>query len=80
MTALKITIGKFDAATRTVPVAFEHGELRHERVVNAVIGADGKHDRKATVLRVDEVGQGVAHKFGLGLLGAVETEEPEQEA
>lgn len=66
---MKITIGKLDASTGTVRVRFEQGELRHERAVNAVIGEDGKHDRKATVQRVDQVAEGVAHKFALGLLG-----------
>lgn len=65
---MKITIGRFDRATGSVPVTFEQGGKRHLRNVNAVIGADGKHDRAATLARVDEVAAGVAHKFTLGLL------------
>ena len=67
---MKITIGRFDRATGTVPVTFEQDGKQHERSVNAVIGEDGKHDRAATVARVDEVSAGVAEKFALGLLGS----------
>lgn len=68
---MKITIGRFDRATGTVPVTFEQDGKVHVRDVNAVIDADGKHDRTATVARVDEVAAGVAHKFALGVLGTV---------
>lgn len=78
MTAMKITIGKIDTATGTVPVIFEQDGKRHERAVNAVISPDGKHDRKATAARVDEVAGGVANKFALGLLG--DAAAPEQDA
>lgn len=72
---MKVTIGRFDAASSTVPVTFEDGGKTHTRNVNAVIGEDGKHDRAATVARVDEVAAGVAHKFALGLLGAEAAEQ-----
>ena len=71
---MKITIGRFDATTGTAPVTFEQDGKRHQRSVNAVIGEDGKHDRAATIARVDEVAQGVANKFSLGLLGNAEPE------
>ncbi len=80
---MKITIGKLDPATGTVPVTFEQDGKSHSRTVNAVIGDDGKHDRAATVARVDEVAAGVAHKFAAGLLGdpvAPEQPAPEQDA
>nr|DAI68394.1 MAG TPA: hypothetical protein [Caudoviricetes sp.] len=67
--AMKITVGRFDAATGTVPVTFEQDGKSHSRSVNAVIGEDGRHDRAATLARVDEVAAGVANKFALGLLG-----------
>lgn len=67
--AMKITVGRFDAATGTVPVTFEQNGKSHSRQVNAVIGEDGKHDRAATLARVDEVAAGVANKFALGLVG-----------
>lgn len=67
--AMKITVGRFDAASGTVPVTFEQNGKSHSRAVNAVIGEDGKHDRAATLVRVDEVAAGVANKFALGLLG-----------
>ncbi|MCY1672117.1 hypothetical protein OVA07_14005 [Novosphingobium sp. SL115] len=66
---MQTTIGKLDRATGTVPVTFEQNGKRHLRAVNAVIDADGRHDRAATRTRVEEVAQGVAHKFALGLLG-----------
>lgn len=71
---IKTTIGKFDRATGTVPVMFVNGRKTHSRAVNAVIGDDGKHDRAATLVRVDEVAAGVAHKFALGMLGNEEAE------
>lgn len=71
--AMKITVGRFDAATGTVPVTFEQGGKSHSRSVNAVIGEDGKHDRAATLERVDEVAAGVTNKFALGLLGTERT-------
>ena len=72
--AMKITVGRFDAATGTVPVTFEQNGKTHSRSVNAVIGEDGKHDRAATIERVNEVATGVANKFALGLLGSAEPE------
>lgn len=67
--AMKITVGRFDAGTGTVPVTFEQNGKSHSRQVNAVIGEDGKHDRAGTLARVDEVAAGVANKFAIGLLG-----------
>lgn len=75
---MKISIGKVDRATRKVLVTFSEGELSHTREVNAVFADDGKHDREATRKRVDEVAQGVAHKFSLGLLRTV-AESPDGE-
>ncbi len=69
---MKTKIGKFDAATGTVAVRFEHDARVHERAVNAVLKADGSYDAKATAERVAEVASGVAHKFALGLLGGTE--------
>ncbi|NLR72869.1 hypothetical protein HGI47_18495 [Novosphingobium sp. ERN07] len=66
---MKFTIGRFDAATKTVPVTFEADGKMHTRDVNAVLTESGKHDRAATEARVNEVAAGVAHKFALGLLG-----------
>lgn len=74
---MKITIGKFDAATGQVAVTFEEGAKRHARTVNAVLGEGGKYDRKATRARVEEVAEGVARKFGMGLIGTVEQSEGE---
>lgn len=71
---MKITLGKFDPATRTVPVTFAVGGKTHTRSVNAVLADDGSYDRKATKHRADEVGAGVAHKLALGLLGSEQAE------
>lgn len=66
---MKTTIGRFDAATRTVAVTFSHNDVAHERQVNACLSADGKYDTKATKLRVEEVARGVEHKIDLGVIG-----------
>ncbi|GLV28492.1 hypothetical protein TomTYG75_10140 [Sphingobium sp. TomTYG75] len=68
MTELTTKIGAFDAATRTVPVAFTSGDIVHKRAVNAVLKEDGSYDRAATKARVAEVALGVAHKIGLGVI------------
>ena len=65
---MKTTIGKFDADTRSVPVTFEHAGVKHERSVNACIGADGAYDEAATANRVKEVAQGVVHKIEMGAI------------
>lgn len=65
---MQITIGKFNAATGTVPVTFSEGEVEHERDVNAVLGEGGAYDRKATRARVDEVALGVAAKIAAGVI------------
>lgn len=72
--AMKITVGRYDAAKGIVPVTFEQAGKSHSRSVNAVLDEDGKHDRAATLARVDEVAAGVANKFALGLLGNVSAE------
>ena len=66
---MKITVGRLDRETGTVPVTFELDGLVHTRPVNAVLAEDGTHDREATLARVEDVGRGVAHKFALGVLG-----------
>ena len=65
---MKTTIGKFDAATKTVPVTFSHNGVRHRRPVNACLDAAGKFDAEATAARVEEVAAGVAYKIGMGLI------------
>lgn len=66
---MQIAIGRVDRESGTVEVRFEQGGRVHIRRVNAVIGPDGRHDRAATVARVDQVAAGVAHKFALGVIG-----------
>ena len=65
---MKITIGAYDAATRTVTVTFEQGTIQHRRSVNACLDAKGGYDEAATAARVDDVARGVAQKI---LVGAI---------
>lgn len=74
---MKFTIGKFDAANRSVPVTFSHGGVRHKRTVNASLTADGAYDAAATRETVAQVADGVAHKIDLGVISA--EAEPEAE-
>lgn len=80
MSDLKIKIGAYDAKTRSVPVTFTSGDIRHMRSVNAVLKDDGAYDKAATKTRVDEVARGVAHKIGLGVLTVPVVEEAATEA
>ncbi|PKP98001.1 MAG: hypothetical protein CVT74_12350 [Alphaproteobacteria bacterium HGW-Alphaproteobacteria-13] len=69
---MQITIGKYDPASRSVPVTFvgegPAGDVTHSRRVNAVLTAAGKYDRKATAARVEEVARGVAAKIAAGVI------------
>jgi len=76
MSDLTIKIGAFDSGSRSVPVTFTGGDIKHERRVNAVLKEDGTYDKAATKARVDDVARGVAHKIGLGVI-AVPLPEPE---
>jgi hypothetical protein len=67
---MKTTIGAYDPDTRTVPVTFVDGGIKHKRSVNAVLDDAGDYDRKATKARVDEVALGVAAKIQIGAIGA----------
>ncbi|WP_375194855.1 hypothetical protein [Sphingobium sp.] len=76
MTELTSKIGVFDPESRSVPVSFTSGDIKHERRVNAVLKDDGTYDRAATKERVAEVARGVAQKIGLGVI-TVPPPEPE---
>lgn len=65
---MKITIGKFDAGSRTVAARFVHAGVTHSRTVNAVLDAEGKYDKDATAIRIDEVALGVRHKIEIGAI------------
>ncbi len=67
---MKTTIGKYDPATRSVPVVFDPDGIAHARSVNACHLEDGSYDRKGTVARVAEVALGVAVKANLGVISA----------
>lgn len=70
MADLTFDIGTFDAETRTVPVTFTHGEIRHLRSVNACLDSAGNFDAEATEARIREVARGVAHKIAIGVIVA----------
>ena len=42
----------------------------HERSVNVCFGADGAYDHDATLVRVGEVGMGVAYKIACGVISS----------
>jgi len=67
---MKITKGKFDPATRTIPVTFAEGAVRHTRTVNAVVKEDGSLDKDATQGIIDGQARGVAHKIAIGVIRA----------
>jgi hypothetical protein len=76
---MKITIGGYDADTRTVPVTFEHQGVTHARSVNACHDADGGYDASATADRVAQVALGVAAKIAVGAIANPPEDEPAAE-
>ena len=68
---------RYDAVGQRLTVTFTSGDLVHKRDVNAVVGANGKYDAKATKARVAEVARGVAEKISLGVIVTPPTEENE---
>ena len=42
----------------------------HERSVNVCFDADGAYDHEATLVRIGEVANGVAHKIACGVISA----------
>ncbi|MGK6323775.1 hypothetical protein ACMGDM_11920 [Sphingomonas sp. DT-51] len=67
---MKVSIGAFDSATRTVAVTFEHDGVRHERPVNACLDGKGGYEAAATEARVREVARGVEYKIAAGVIAA----------
>lgn len=65
---MKIDIGPYDVAKRSVPVTFTKGGLTHNRDVNACLDANGAYDATATALRVQAVGRGVEQKIAVGAI------------
>jgi len=59
-----------ESACRDIKVKFtcvDSGCI-HERLVNVCFDADGAYDHEATLVRVGEVGMGVAHKISCGVI------------
>jgi hypothetical protein len=65
---MKIDIGPYDQANRTVSVTFTAGDLVHTRDVNACHDASDAYDAEATKARVHAVGRGVAQKIAVGAI------------
>lgn len=74
---MKTAIGKYDPATRSVPVVFRHEGVEHSRAVNACHDDAGAYDAKATRERVAQVALGVAAKIAAGVIGIPTPAEPE---
>lgn len=77
---MKTTIGPYNSDSKSVPVTFTEGEVRHERAVNAVHKEDGSYDKVATKARVAEVAMGVAVKISVGAIGTPPVIEPPVDA
>ena len=75
---MKITIGQFDAETRTVSAKFVHAGVTHTRQVNACLDSKGKYDQVATKARVEEVALGVEKKIDLGVIANAPPATPEE--
>ncbi|HWL46296.1 MAG TPA: hypothetical protein VNQ31_01140 [Sphingomonadaceae bacterium] len=67
---MKISIGQYDAASRTVAATFRHGGVTHRRAVNACHDGAGGYDKAATATRVDAVARGVAVKIAAGAVSS----------
>ena len=59
-----------DTACRDIKVKFtcDTSGCIHERLVNVCFDVDGTYDHEATLVRVGEVGMGVAHKISCGVI------------
>ena len=59
-----------DDNVRDVQVRFtcEDSGCAHERSVNVCFDEDGEYDEEATLVRVQEVANGVAHKISCGVI------------
>ena len=66
-----------DDACRDIKVKFtcDTSGCVHERSVNVCFDADGAYDHEATLVRVGEVGNGVAHKIACGVISMPAAEE-----
>ena len=47
----------------------------HERSVNVCVDGDGAYDHESTLVRIGEVGNGVAHKMACGVISMPAAEE-----
>lgn len=65
---MKTTILDRNDASRTVLVRFEHGDVIHDRDVNACVDDEGRYDEAATEQRVSEVAMGVERKIDVGAI------------
>lgn len=61
-----------EVACRDIKVKFTCADsgCTHERSVNVCFDADGAYDEAATLVRVQEVANGVGHKIAAGVISA----------
>jgi len=66
-----------ESACRDIKVKFTCADSGcvHERQVNVCFDSDGTYDHEATLIRVGEVANGVAHKISCGVI-TPPTEQP----
>jgi len=59
-----------ESACRDIKVKFtcDDSGCIHERSVNVCFDVEGAYDHEATLVRVGEVGMGVAHKISCGVI------------
>jgi hypothetical protein len=62
------TIGKFNRASRSVPLTVTHNGVTVARPINACLTAEGKHDLPATRERAAAVARGIRHKIERGVI------------
>ena len=62
-----------ESACRDIRVKFTCADSGcvHERNVNVCFDVDGAYDHDATLVRVGEVRDGVAHKIACGVIGTI---------
>jgi len=55
-------------SVKNIKVRFVHGGITHERHVNVCYDADGNYDHEATLVRCQEMANGVENKINIGVI------------
>ena len=61
---------------KDINVRFVHNGVTHERPVNVCWDSDGNYDHEATLVRCQEMANGVENKINLGVIVNPEPAEP----